>query len=85
MNIKEKAEEFLYKYCEERTVDNVIEVIILFAKEMCELQKIKCADNATSDWNYKNVIDDGYETSYTDICSYVEKDSILNTKNVCDE
>jgi hypothetical protein len=53
----------------------IFDTMVEFAKEMCELQKQECADNVEF---YHNI-------SNNEISIRINKNSILNCKNVCDE
>ncbi len=87
--LREKAFLMLYKqlahhdYIEQiQNIQESIENAILeFAREMCELQKQVCAENAKTITSY-------YETrgrdSYIREDTEIDRDSIINTKNVCE-
>jgi hypothetical protein len=77
----------------------IIDAMLIFARKQCELQKQECAENAellvcanTNENNYfttKRIeykIDDDYNDGISHNESIkIDKDSILNCKNVCDE
>lgn len=89
MTIREKAQDFLLNNSPLRWDD-----LVEFAREMCELQKKECEQNAKINKytyfkrgaNVRSIEKEfdlevwGDDTSFT-----VDKDSILNCKNVCDE
>lgn len=86
MNIKEKAYELFHTHCQDDTSDDkVVEIMLLFALEMCELQKIECAENAKVE-QYNFAIENEVESEFwiADWNYSVNKNSILNTKNVCE-
>jgi hypothetical protein len=59
-------------------------IIIELCKEMCELQKIECLNNAESHFTYSGFVYSNDDSGYKDVESYIKKDSILNCKNVCE-
>lgn len=74
--VKELAEEILYKHIPEHELssDQVFDItkaMIDFGKQVCELQKKECLENAVGAARWCGDI-------------VVEEDSILNSKNVCE-
>ncbi len=61
----------------QETIDKLnIQLILEFAKHMCELQKVECGNNAEIEDIPNSLSYDGFK---------INQDSILKCKNVCDE
>lgn len=84
--IKEIIEKHLGDWNINTPLNKILEecVIEKICREMCEMQKKECANNATSGWDYENMVRSACHTSYEGVWSYVEEESILNCPNVCD-
>lgn len=102
--IEQKAEQILYKYIQEHEISandmyDTVKAMIDFAKEMCELQKQECSNNAKIDkrcyLTSENDIElfdikvENIHKTWDEGDGYYEfetnKESILNCKNVCNE
>ena len=82
-SIKEKAEDAYYEKFEGLNLEDneylIVELMIEFAKECCEEQKLKCFHQAA-------IVYDEDTSLQTSLHHYrIDKDSIVNCKNICDE
>ena len=57
--------------------------LIRIGIELCEEQKKECAKSDTSNFDYEFLVHSNDEVGYSGVTTFVNKDSILNSKNVC--
>lgn len=62
-----------------------LNIMMSFGKEICELQKQECFNSAVADFTYDGFVHSNDESGYSNVEAYVEKISILECKNICDE
>lgn len=61
-----------------------ISLMVKFARIMCEKQKEECLQSAMLDFHYDGTVSDEYYSGYINVQPFVEPESILECKNVCD-